>query len=122
MKKLILLIGLLILLFSLSCSKSDEKDDLTITRCFVVKEIDTNIPIPTARVTLQEIVYLFDGSFGKTIAWGITDNNGEVCMVLSSNGNNKIDRILVWAEGYRYFDFDNPPSGYSEIYLSPILN
>ncbi len=121
MKLKILIFTLLVNLISFTCSKDEsDKENETLSRCFVVKDIHTNIPIFNARVNLQEKLEsdILGGYMFWTFATGNTDVNGEVCITF----NNIIDRIESVADGYTYFHIDNPPFNYSEIYLNPITN
>ena len=112
---------LLIILSVLSCSK-DESDEieLTITRCFTVKKLGTEIRIGNARVALNGP--LICDAFGcgpLVIANKPTDINGEVCFTISEISNEEIESISCIHDGYHYFTLSSPSLDFSEIYLVP---
>ena len=107
--------ALFVCIILINCSSNTSIEDETVTRCFVVKEVNTDITIPYARVYLKEKLEVFDGYYYNTIVMGITDENGEVCLTY----NKWIDRIESVADGYSYNHIDNPPLGLIVIYLFP---
>jgi hypothetical protein len=115
MKALYIILALLGNLILLNCSSNDTIEPKITTRCFVVKEVNTDTKIPDARVYLQERLEVFDGYYYNTIIMGVTDQNGEVCLTF----NKIIDRIESVADGYAYRDIDNPPNDLVEIFLFP---
>ena len=113
-----------VILLAFGCSKSEINEPREFTRCFSVKDLNTNMPIFDARVNLQEKLesVILGGYLFRAFASGNTNVLGEVCITWSSKDNGKIDNIATFAEGYRHFDFINPPTNYSEIYLIPITD
>ncbi len=115
---------ILLLIFSaVSCSKTeiDEDEPPTVTRCFTVKELGSEINIENARVILKTFVCIA-GCGEVMLGNEVTDSNGKVCFILSNSDNESILQISCTASGYNQFEINSPELGFSEIYLEPILN
>ena len=114
---------LLIFLSVFSCSKDEIDEDepiTTITRCFTVKELGTEISIMNARVFLMGPIICSVGCGPTIIGNKVTDINGDVCFLLSKNKNEEILEIKCLKDGYSWFEISSPSLDFSEIYLEPM--
>ena len=118
------LIIVLFILSFLNCSRDevetvDTEPEITITRCFTVKELGTDIEIEDARVALLGPIVCSAGCGPTVIGNKLTDSNGDVCFVLSERDNENILQIICIANGYHQFEVNSPELDFSEIYLEP---
>jgi hypothetical protein len=117
---------ILLIFLSVFCCSKDESDEdepiSTITRCFTVKELGTEISILNARVFLMGPIICSVGCGPIIIGNKVTDIDGEVCFLLSKNKNEEILKIICLKDGYSRFEVSSPSLDFSEIYLEPMSN
>jgi hypothetical protein len=106
-------------LFYSSCSNNDNIDvEVTVTRCFVVLDKDTNNPIDGVRVFLDgELVCGYLGCGRRELGFEVTAANGNVCFTISQTQMEELTSISCSKEEYKYFSIENPPSNLKVIYL-----
>lgn len=115
------LIFLIFILPFLNCSNGDSVDtesEITIARCFTVKENGTEIRIANARVILYTAV-CGAGCGSVMLGNALTDSNGEVCFSLTESKNKDILQITCTSSGYNQFEINSPGLNFSEIFLDP---
>lgn len=114
-------IGCIILLLSIfySCSKNEEDQINYISRCFMVKDFVTKLPVAEARVSLhygEASCYLGACGFPE-LGFGISDDTGQACITFDSS--IKITHISCGKSGYYWNFIDNPSKDTRIIYLIP---
>jgi len=105
--------------FYSSCSSSDTIDEeVTVTRCFVVLDKDTNNPINGVRVFLNgELLCDYSGCGLRQLGYEVTGLDGNICFTISQSQMEELTRISCSKEEYKYFEIYNPPSNLNVIYL-----
>ena len=117
LKLIVLFLAITLCLTSCTQDSDEEVELLYETRCFVVKDRNTNTPIVGASVGLLGPRTL---SFQR-IGNGITDHNGEICIELKGESYNSHGiQINCAKDGYRTVLISySPPVNFFEIYLVP---
>ena len=110
-----------------SCSKSDSGNsdaELTITRCFTVKESGTQTAIANANVFLYSAEITCGGGGGcgpvAITSYKSTDINGQVCFNITPKQNENIAQIVCFSAQYKGFVLNNPSLNFKEILLEPL--
>ena len=101
------------------CSK-DSIDEVVVSKCYIIKDTDTDLPITNTRISfLSDLVCSYDGCGKATIISETSNENGEVCVSLSQLDFEKIKSVGCMWNGF-YFeanaDFDLLPN-LSVIYV-----
>ena len=111
---------ILFLAICLGCSKDSINDEeKEVTRCFVVKEKDTNIPISNAEITAKHFSCSGGGCGFSTIGVKFTNQNGEACSNLGNFDPGDISVLYCKKDGYKSFEMWHFPLDFREIYLEP---
>jgi len=102
---------ILCLAICLGCSK-DSIDEVTVTKCYVVIETDTDLPVANVRIDFEGDLRCGGGGCGyNTIISGNSNDNGEVCVTLSQLDFEKITLIrCMWNGFIQSAGFDSLPN------------
>ena len=104
----------------LGCSKdSIDEEEEAVTRCFVVKDINTNIPISNAEITAKHFSCSGGGCGFSTIGVKLTNQNGEACFNLGNFDPGDISVLYCKKDAYKPFEMWHFPLDFREIYLEP---
>ena len=75
------------------CSK-DSIDEVVVSKCYIIKETDTDLPVANTRISfLSDLVCSYDGCGKTTIISETSNENGEVCVSLSQLDFEKIKSV-----------------------------
>jgi hypothetical protein len=87
------------------CSK-DSIDEVVVSKCYIIKETDTDLPITNTRISfLSDLVCSYDGCGKATIISETSNENGEVCVSLSQLDFEKIKSVGCTWNGF-YLEAD----------------
>ena len=114
---------IVILFLSTACSSSDDiEKEANVTKCFIIKEKDTDLPVTNTNIFFEG-GDLLCGSVLQGCSYAIytfkkTDNNGEVCITLSQSDLEAVKGVsCLWNNSAYHFATFDSLSNLSVIYV-----
>ena len=105
-----------------ACSSTDDIEEEMLAKCYVVKILDTDLPITNTRITFYGRFGCCCGGCGfSEIGVGTTNDIGEVCVTLSRLDFVDVEQISCIMDGTYYegvFDFS---SNLTVIYVDTLF-